>query len=715
MTGEQFLKQQTNGAVRTPKWVLCGCYAAVVLLLVATGVLYQCAGAHVLQALFVWLLACLALVPGHGLLYKVAPKLPLAQQMAGGMVLSMLFFSAVTLGASASGVHVLVRLYLLGAAGLLAWILCKKRACITKPLSFLQTVDGAFLCVACALAVLMNAFWSVRYASPIAVGTMNASQDYYWNLGNVKSFLLGFPLADLRIDGVTVQYHFLTELYQAGLCMASGLSADALVAFYTYAPLVGMMLCVSYALGYEMWGKQAARQEPDACRVAWLQQLRPSCARALALATMPFWLVCVSLWKAQDGASRFGNGLFLQVISNINGQVTALLAIAAFFLFLFALFAQNEHTRLHVLLCVGSFALLTFAKSPQAGLLAIALACAGVVHGIASRANRKKTLVMFAIAAAFLCLYQNWFVAGASSSMKFSLVGSLNSGYFASILAALQIRFAGNWQLFLPLLMALQALLMMPAVVGAWVCIALCDCKRLLQQSALKLVLHAATVGGFVAYFIFTHYSSSQAYFAYLALYTAGLLVLESLPQLFGLLRGSFGKLLKICWLVVLLASMLTLLIQSASVVRQALQYFDEPVCKEGVWALTAGEAEGCQWLAENMPEDALFATNRMHSSDAQEGLSNIYTGLSGRRAYMESFKYAVSNMGENAGDVMSKYAQVNTLFSAQTTEEELRAICESTNISYLLYTPLASGDCAQLDCFPVVYQNETITIYYTG
>ena len=67
---------------------------------------------------------------------------------------------------------------------------------------------------------------------------------------------------------------------------------------------------------------------------------------------------------------------------------------------------------------------------------------------------------------------------------------------------------------------------------------------------------------------------------------------------------------------------------------------------QHGKEPLTAEEEEGMRWLAQYAAEGELFATNRIHTGTAAEGLSNVYSGLSGVPAYMESFKYAVSNMG---------------------------------------------------------------------
>lgn len=53
------------------------------------------------------------------------------------------------------------------------------------------------------------------------------------------------------------------------------------------------------------------------------------------------------------------------------------------------------------------------------------------------------------------------------------------------------------------------------------------------------------------------------------------------------------------------------------------------------------------EWLSENAAPNDLFATNRIDAQPGTgEGVSCIYTALSGRQAYMEGYTYAVTNMG---------------------------------------------------------------------
>ena len=49
------------------------------------------------------------------------------------------------------------------------------------------------------------------FALPAAAdGAVVPQQDFFWNVGNAQSFLLGFPPQDLRFSGYTLTYHYLS-------------------------------------------------------------------------------------------------------------------------------------------------------------------------------------------------------------------------------------------------------------------------------------------------------------------------------------------------------------------------------------------------------------------------------------------------------------------------------------------------------------------------
>ena len=676
---------------------LAGCFLAGAL------VLYTKCGAGAGAAILVWALSVLAVyVPGSALRGWICPDAVQSLHPILNLIFGGAAFSVSVVLAGVLHWHFVPVLW-----SVLGWGLWLVQRRMGDHRSFCNRKDGCLLVLIWSVYVLLNALWAVRYVHPAVATVARPSQDFFWNLGNTESLLAGFPLADLRVNGVTVSYHFLTELLQAGMCMLSHMPAYDVVAFYGYAPIAAAMVIALYGLGKTLWG--------DAAR-----------GRSLLLAAMPLWFGCASLWKVMaNGTGRFGNVTALYAISNINGQATAFAALAAFFA-VFAVLEQNHWGSKPGLwmAAAAGFYLLVFAKSPQAAVLALALLCAFAVRGIAGIAQKKKLPKRLAgffllVPVGFWVVYRLCFSAGANSSVSFSLTGTLNLYFFASILQALQIRFAAVWQVFLPVLWLAQSFLAAPAAFCVWAVSAVRDLVRLPKVDAQRLTWHACIAGGLLAFYLFDHYSSSQLYFMVLALFCLALVFLDRLPAMWQWLSSRKGAaarglaaVAKAAVGIMAAISCATSLCFGLWLVRTAPTQLAGGVPDERYYALTAQEENACAWLAQNMEQDAIFATNRMHTGTALEGLSNVYTGLSGRQAYCESFKYAVSNMGDNAGDVMTRYEQVSQMFDANTTESELRALCGRTGVTYLVYHAGSPGSDAQLACFEQVYTSDVISIY---
>ena len=92
--------------------------------------------------------------------------------------------------------------------------------------------------------------------------------------------------------------------------------------------------------------------------------------------------------------------------------------------------------------------------------------------------------------------------------------------------------------------------------------------------------------------------------------------------------------------------------------------------------------------------------------------MSNVYSGLSGRGAYMESFKYAVSNMGVADSEVTARVAWVETLFAQDTTYEQAVQMCRQAGVKYVVFREGAPGsEAAFAGCTPA-FAAEGVRIY---
>ncbi len=166
--------------------------------------LYALCGASPLGAVCTWAAAFLAVYgPGSALREQLCPDVPDGL----GPILDLIFggavFSLSALLASWTGLHFLV--WVSTGLGWCVWAVQHRKGA-HRPA---PTAEPEFwlLAVIAAGYVFCNALWATRYLHPSVAAVAAPSQDFFWNLGNTQSLLQGFPMADLRVAGVTVSYH----------------------------------------------------------------------------------------------------------------------------------------------------------------------------------------------------------------------------------------------------------------------------------------------------------------------------------------------------------------------------------------------------------------------------------------------------------------------------------------------------------------------------
>lgn len=576
--------------------------------------------------------------------------------------------------------------------------------------SRVQRAAGAWFLPAPAVAALLVLLGMAagRAAHPLAVGSTIPQQDLYWNTGNAASFALGFPPQDLRYSGYALTYHYLTELLAGGLSLGCGVSCYDAVAFVLPPILLLGALAALRELGGLLW-PAGADGRPD--------------RRAVLLPWAVLLLGGAGGLSLLEGYSPFWNLFAIHLLTNINAVATATLLLAVFLSLVLRAFllpgGLHSPRRVGpVLLC---FALLCVAKGPVAALAALALLCAVLL--LLSRLPERDRLPALLLAAALLAVfavcYKLLFAAGAGSSVEFSTHATLEKGAFAPALAVLKARSGLLYTAALPLCMALQSVCMAPFAFPLF-CFGAVRMLRARRQwdgrCVALLFCYALGFGGLLAFFLFDHPSMSQSYFAYAALLAVDAAALDQLPALTAKakpLRFAAGALAAL--------SLFTGLCSCAYLARSGLQALFAPAAavaeKPRYTPLTADEEEALLWLGEHMPAGELFATNRMHTGVAEEGLSNVYSAISGRRAYMESFKYAMTNMGAPPEEVGARYEQMSALFAFDGVNDPARAaqICRETNTAWLVYHKTLTGSDAAFAAAPfeAVYENDTVAIYH--
>ncbi len=549
------------------------------------------------------------------------------------------------------------------------------------------------------LLILFTFTYAAKNAHPLAVGDVLMNQDLLWNAGNAESFAIRFIPEDIRFSGVQLRYHYLTELLAGGLAIVTGLSAYDILAFFFGPVQLAALVAALYRLGIFFYeGEEGARRR-----------------KALVFTGAVFLFGCASLWKVfLTGKSLFWNNSVYHLVANVNSQGTATLFFAVFCGFLFLLFDKNRQIDfVDVAMLTLSFLMLAFAKGPVAAIAVCGVALA-VLWRVAWRKSSPKLLLpAVLLGVLFFFVYTRFFSAGANTSMVFSATGTLGKTWFAPYLQRIWDKNIYLWYAAIPLFMALHTFCMAPAQGFLYLLGLGKDLLHLPSLSGKRLFLHSQVFGGALAFYLFNHYAMSQLYFVFLALLCMTLLAVDQVDKLSAkpvkaaaIAFGAVGLVTTAFLFVNFVGSGARQLGRNTSVIPK---YPYETVMNQDDEAAAA-------WLrAHTDPQTALFATNRIHTGRAAEGLSNLYSGLSGRQGYMEGFKYALTNMGVPEAVIAERLALNGALFTAGTSPEELWRLTQQAGITHLLYSTQFPGEESQLAVFEKVYDSPTVRIYATG
>ena len=557
-----------------------------------------------------------------------------------------------------------------------------------------------FLVVVCSLLVALFFFeGAVSYAHPSVVGAVTPSQDFFWNLGNAESIKSAMPPADLRFAGVTLTYHYLTEILGAGISILSGTSCYDVLAFYLPPALLIALIAVLWELGNKLFG---------------------STKKQMVLLLLVFGTGCAGLHKTFSTNSPFLNLLPVHLVTNINAVTTSFLFIAIFIGFFFTALEDKLKDKTSLSLAMLALLLLIFTKGPIAGIVAIS--AAGVLLVLALRKNQprvKYIIIAGLILASFYLVYSLMFSAGAESSVGFDLTGTLEKTYFKNFLLRFAIENKAIYYLLIPIFMVSSIVLFMPATSIVVVAAAFIDIKKFRSCAPWRLFCYSAVVGGMTAFLIFDHPNLSQIYFAFIASFAASLLAADSLVDFLSFLTKKNTIISKSA--IAVLSAFLAVGVTTAGITYigmvaegadKLINGEQSAMTHESRAPLTSGDEQAMDWLCSNMQDDELFLTNRMHTGTALEGLSNVYTGLSGKQAYMESGKYAVSNMGIEQSLVKEREDIVNKIFSDNISSNEIKEICEQIDVKYIVYSRFIAGSNKSLEEFETSFQNVDVIIY---
>lgn len=640
---------------------------------------------------------CYLVLPGYALADCFAPK----QQGFAGL------FAAVYGCALLACLHCLsVRLQMLWLLRLIplilvvAWLFWRVHCGsfdLRKTVQYFTTLSGSGICLFWAILCLL---YAIRFGAinpyPTQAGSVHLDQDMLWNVGNAAALSAHFPAEDIRFSGVRLSYHYLTELLSAALGLVSGLELYDIYVFLAGPLFLAGELFSITALAHAYFGSQ----HPHASR------------KLLALL---FGFSCLSLWKVfPHGLSIFGNTLLQHLITNINAQATALVFICgftvSFILLSRAHFAPNGRTFLSQFV---SFGLLCVAKGPEAAIIVCAFAVTMIFVLLFQKPNYFSAFFCTAgIIALFVVTYFMLFASGTNSmrltifAMNDYLCYQVLSPYADWLCAHLPI--SGYVWLFS--IGLINVFCMIPTQFLLWLSDLPSTFRHLFQLDPARLMANGVVVGGFLAYHLFYHSSSSQVYFALVAMIYLSLLAVAPLERLYSSRRKVWRSFVYLVGAAALCSTVLMVGCYTAKGIHQlkATLGFAQADITSDYW--TTGDAQAMQWLRENSTAEQHFATNRTsHTPEVLDAISNGYSALSGRPAYLEGWTYAMTNMGVDTDVIKAKIAVNNELFSACSLEQAT-ILAKQENIHWLVLAKRWPGKAPV--GMPSAFENNDVAIY---
>ena len=679
------------------RWIIALLLVAVCVYYAIT--LYSGAGVLVLP-LCILFAGVYLLLPGR-LILRVIPKAACPKEMRGPVTLAL-------------GAGFLVVCYLLAVrvwmpflylmplpvAVVSAWQECRwffNKDNKQSVLLLLKENQNQVFTVAALFSLLLVVFafaGPVVNALPSAVEANAIHQDILWNVGNAAALKKSFPPWDLRFMGIPLRYHFFTDLLVAIFSIVTGASCYEVAVFGLQPLLLAAMLYTVYKLGLFLYNNKHS---------------------AMFLLVLLVTAGSASLFfKTQTGHDLFGNNFAEHLITNINGQTTAVLLSALFFaLFTNVLRQEFSGGIWQILLTVYVFGLLSIAKGPVA-LVVLCGVLAGLLLYLFKGKQRWRALLFgVVITGVFAGVYMQLFSGGANSSMWLDFTDTVKRGVFGGVVSSLEKLPVWAGAVALAIVILLQAVLILPLPMFLSIRKFFRQVKNTIKPE--DFACYGGAGAGMAAFFAFGHQSYSQNYFFFAALFFLCLLAAGEWPTLWRpkQKKHSGSKLLQGTALLLFAVGALTSVFSYGELTWRGVDRMRNGI--QGVESLamyTAADEAAAVWLRDNTPKDAVFATNRISAGTYYKNIANFYTAMSERQAHMEGFEYVQSNMGI-PWQMLEDHVVANAaLFSPETPLEGICRIAEERNISYLLYSEIAEGSDAQLSDFEIVFEGDGVCVY---
>ena len=512
-------------------------------------------------------------------------------------------------------------------------------------------------------------------------------QDFIWHMGNIN-ILSSVSFHDYRLHEVIFTYHYFPDLYFAFYKILLNIDARYIVLFFP---------CIIYPLLYVLAIEGIAEHYAQICN--------KNISRLLVLLS----LTSVSLI---DGKQLF-NSMWLHNLTNVNGMSFTLPLVYLLIVFVGKFFEKKSFSTC----CIISILLLvlTGSKGPVAIVIYVALILLllyNIYHNHSYIKVTKNIQLVICSTVSFILVYTNLLRYGASdgsTAIRFKRIFEIVSDceYFRQIvinLSKIFPHFLAKSLLVFPHFFLATGILGALAIIVFYYLIA--KNKKANLFSVFLVVSGIIGTGG--AYFV-AHDGKSQMYFLFGCFPVLAVFIILNLNVLSN--DKSWKKYVTIAAIILLLP---TVNVIYNNVKAQHISYsfdFEHIGISRN---LSSEELDGVLFVKDNIPQNALLATNRHYLWKNKNIKSARYfydSAYSDHQYWIEGYYYAKnSGFDVTKGPGLCNYN--DALFDSTVEESKRVKQAKEMNVKYLVvHKDFSNLKIKDASLFKVLFENDKISI----
>lgn len=512
-------------------------------------------------------------------------------------------------------------------------------------------------------------------------------QDFIWHMGNIN-ILSSVSFHDCRLHEVIFTYHYFSDLYLAFYKVLLNFDARYIVLFFP---------CIIYPLLYVLTIEGIAEHYARICN--------KNISRLLVLLS----LTSVTLVEG----NRLLNTMWLHSLTNVNGMSFTFPLVYLLIVFVGKSFEKKSF----LTCCMISILMivLTGSKGPVAIVIYAALILSllyNIYHNHSYIKVTKDIQLVICSTVSFILVYINLLRYGASDGSTAIRVNRIfevvtDCEYFRQIVIKLSA--------IIPPLLA-KSLLVFPhfflttGILGALsvtiFCFLVVKKKNVDLYSIFLIISVVLGTGG--AYFV-AHDGKSQMYFLFGCFPVFAVFIISNLNVLNN--DKSWKKYVTIVAVVLLLPTARVIL---NNIRTQHLSY-SFSFNRIGVSRyLSSEELDGLLFVKDNIPKNAVLATNRHYMEKNKHIKASRYfydSAYSDRQYWIEGYYYAKnSGFDVTKGPDLCKYN--DTLFDSAIEESKRVKQAKEMNVKYLVvHKDFSNLKIKDTSLFKVLFENSKISI----